>query len=148
MNLNISRPQYERLTIYFNYNNYSEYSLVCCNSYDTPYDLIEALISYCKTGRGTLIIKDAPYFIEHEILIENKIIKIINTSNINTLYTSPEIDIKKTVDNIIISSNKYFFDIVNWNRTAPYDSLFKRLKRIIRLYTLIKKLKEVEIKDE
>ena len=148
MNLNISRPQYERLTIYFNFDNYAEYTLICCNSYDTPYDLIEALISYCETGRGELVIKEAPYFIEHEILIENKIIKIINTNNTNILYTSPEIDIKRTVDNMVESSNKYFFDIVNWNRTAPYDSLFKRLKRIIRLHMLIKKLKGTEIKYE
>lgn len=145
MNLNISRPQYERLTIYFNYNNYSEYDLICCNSYDTPYDLIEALISYCNTGYGELVIKDAPYFIEHNIVLEDRRVHIINANTKVEIYTSLEIDIKTTVNNIITSSNKYFFDIVNWNRSAPYDSLFTRAKRIFKLRKLIKRLSGVEI---
>lgn len=140
MNLNIGRPQYERLTIYFNFDNYAEYTLICCNSYDTPYDLIEALISYCNTGRGELVIKDAPYFIEHDILIEHRRVYIINANTKAEIYTSPELNIEKTIDNIVKSSNKYFFDIVNWNRSAPYDSLMTRLKRMIILYRLIKKL--------
>lgn len=140
MNLNISRPQYERLTIYFNFDNSAEYTLICCNSYDTPYDLIEALISYYTTGRGELVIKDAPYFIEHDILMEDRRVHIINANTKAEIYTSPELNIEKTIDNIVKSSNKYFFDIVNWNRSAPYDSLMTRLKRMIKLYRLIKKL--------
>ena len=141
-NINISRPCYERLTIYFNIEDYYEYTIVCCNSYDTPYDILKALIDYKKNKHSHFIVKDGYEFIKYRISFEDGKVLITNMCTNNIVYFSETFNIDKSISNMLASSNKYFADIVNWNRTAPFDGLFTRAKRAITLYLLIKELKE------
>lgn len=141
MNLNISRPQYERLSIYFNFDNYAEYTLICCNSYDTPYDILKALIDYKKNNHSYFIVKDGYEFVKYQISFENGKILITNMYTNTIVYFSETFNIDRSISNMLFSCNKYFADIVNWNRTAPFDSLYTRAKRAIKLYLLIRELK-------